>query len=156
MPLIGHTMKPSPHNYALAYTAEFSAGIGVACSLCLLLRMLYSNGFLIADPVLITLLVISAVFTAAIGWLLGLMFLWPILARIAARIQGWPFAVGDAVWILSGKHKDVRTTVYAVWDERTQVRVNLGPEAEETFKDVFCMVAVCRVRNARQAASPPC
>lgn len=70
-----------------------------------------------------------------------------LLGPIAARLQGWPFAVGDRVWILSGRHKNRIATVYAVWLERGLVRVDLGPELRKQFDDVYCAVTVCRVRN---------
>ena len=65
---------------------------------------------------------------------------------------GWPFAVGDRVWILSGTHKNTVSTVYAVWSERGQVRVDLGTEAREKVEDVYSAVAVCRARSTEGAA----
>ncbi|MHB0961502.1 MAG: hypothetical protein ACYC0X_24205 [Pirellulaceae bacterium] len=141
-------MKPPFHRYVLAHTAGVSAGIGVIGALALMLAGLKSHDVLVPQPGVLVWIVLAAIPMAAIGWVLGIIFLWGmVLGRVAARLQGWPFAVGDRVWILSGRHKDMLTTVYEVWTERGQVRVELGPELKDKVEDVYCAVAVCRARN---------
>lgn len=141
-------MKPPFHRYILAHTARVSAGIGVIGALAVMLAGLRSEGALVPQPGVLIWIVLAAIPVAAIGWVLGIIFLWGmLLGHVAARLQGWPFAVGDRVWILSGKYKDTITTVYEVWTERGQVRVELGPEIKARVDDVYCAVAVCRARN---------
>lgn len=107
-----------------------------------------SEGVLVPQPGVLLWIVLAAIPMAAIGWIVGIIFIWGMmLGHIAARLQGWPFAVGDRVWILTGRCKNTIGTVYEVWTERGQVRVELGAELKEKVEDVFCAVAVCRARN---------
>ena len=73
---------------------------------------------------------------------------------MAARLQGWPFKIGDEVCILSGKHINTITRIYEVWDERGQVRLDLGEEAKNAVDDVFCAVTVCRMKTQNKPAHP--
>jgi len=144
----GETVKPPISRHVLAHTARVLAGIGVIGALALMLAGLGSEGALVPQPGVLMWIVLAAIPMAAIGWVLGIIVLWGmLLGHVAARMQGWPFAVGDRVWILSGKYKDTITTVYEVWTERGQVRVELGPEMKAKVDDVYCAVAVCRARN---------
>jgi hypothetical protein len=144
-------MKPSPHHYVLAHTAGISMGLGVIGALAIMLVTLHSDGVLIPQFGVIVWVILASLPVAAIGYVVGLMFIWQMmLSNLAARLQGWPFGVGDKVRILSGPHKDTISTVYAVWSERGQVRVDLGPQAREKFEDVYCAVAVCRARSTEQ------
>ena len=141
------SLKPLFHHYLLAHTAKISGGIGVAGALAMMVAELQSKSALTAHPGVLIWIVLAAVPMAAIGWIVGVFFLWIPLGHAAARVQGWPFAVGDHVWILSGRDRDRITTVYEVWAERGQIRVDLGPERKDKFEDVFCAVEVCRARN---------
>jgi hypothetical protein len=150
----GEQVKPPLHRYLLAHTAGASAATGIIGALTLMLVGLHSEGALIPRVEVSIWVALAAVPVAAIGWMVGICFLWRIvLAPIAARLQGWPFAIGDQVWILSGRHKNTSTTIYAVWEERGQVRVELGPEAKDNVEDVYCAVAVCRTEPT---AAPDC
>ena len=102
---------------------------------------------LILNPVTIAWSIVAALPMAAMGWVFGITFLWMILGPIAARIQGWPFKVGDEVFILSGKEINRVARIYEIWHERGQVRVDLGAEAKNSVEDVFCAVAVCRLKT---------
>ncbi len=44
------------------------------------------------------------------------------------------------------RYKNTVTRVYETWEERGQVRVDLGDELKTSVKDVFCGVEVCRSR----------
>jgi hypothetical protein len=146
----GEAVKPLLHRYILAHTAGVSAGIGVIGALALMLAGLHSEGALIPHAGVLLWIALAAVPVAAIGWIVGIIFLWGMmLGHIAARLQGWPFAVGDRVWILTGRHKNTIATVYEVWTERGQVRVELGAELKKKIEDVYCAVAVCRARNTQ-------
>lgn len=75
----------------------------------------------------------------------------PITLRIFASIQnaivksnGEPFEIGDNILILKGSHKGKQADVYELWQERGQIRVNLGDEAANDFSDVFSSIEVMR------------
>lgn len=153
--MFGETMKPSPHRYVLAHTAEISMGLGVIGALAIMLVALHSQGVLIPQFGVIIWVLLASLPVAGIGYVVGLIFIWHMmLSHVAARLQGWPFAVGEKVRILSGPHKYTVTTIYAVWSERGQVRVELAPEAREKVEDVYCAVAVCRARKTEPCSAP--
>ena len=140
-------MKPSFAHYVIAHTAGISAGIGALCGVALLIQMLRKADALIPDTATILWSIVAAIPMAAMGWVFGMAFIWMILGHQAAKIQGWPFQVGDEVCILSGKHINTITRIYEVWDSRGQVRLDLGEEAGSAVEDVFCAVAVCRTKT---------
>ena len=112
----------------------------------LMIGTLHPLGIPIAVDKMMVEMVIAIVSAPALGWMVACIVLVPIFVPIAVRIQGGPFKAGDDVWILSGKHKNVRTRVYEVWHERGEVRVDLGSQAKESCDDVFDDYAVCRAR----------
>jgi hypothetical protein len=144
-------MKPALHHYLLAHTAIFSIIVGIVGATALLLFTLHEEGALIREWTVIGWIVLAAIPVAGIGYIIGVVFIWMILGGIAARIQGWPFAKGDEVVILSGKNRGRVVTVYEVWEPRGQVRLDLGDEAKENVTDVYCAVAVTRTKNTEQA-----
>jgi hypothetical protein len=139
-------MKPAKYHYFVAHTSTFSMGLGVAGAIAIMLHGLHDARALVADFWVWVWIFVAAIPAGLIGLILGVIFVWGFLCRIAARIQGWPFQVGDEVVILTGKHRNTETTVYEIWDSRGQVRVALGEEAKHAVKDVFCAVEVCRRR----------
>jgi hypothetical protein len=147
-------MKPSFIHYLLAHTAGISAGIGALGGVALLLQILRDADALIPDTATIMWSIIAGVPMAAMGWVFGMAFLWKILAPLAARVQGWPFQVGDEVCVLSGKDINRITRIYEIWNERGQVRLELGDEAKIAVEDVFCIVAVCRMKTQNKPAHP--
>ncbi len=151
----GEAVKPPFYRYILAHTAGISGGIGIIGALALMLAELQSQGALVPDPWVLFWIALAAIPTAAIGFIVGIVFLWGfVLGRVAAWLQGWPFAVGDRVWILSGEHKDTLTTVYAVCEEIGLVHVDLGPELKNKGEDFICGMAVCRARNTEPDGPP--
>lgn len=80
-----------------------------------------------------------------LGWLLCVLFLWPLFLAIAARLNGAPFHVGDRVCVLKGVHRGRVTTAYEIWGSRNQVRVDLGEAERIAVKDVFFYSEVARV-----------
>lgn len=144
-------MKPSFIHYVLAHTAGISAGIGAIGGVALLIQILREADALISDAATIMWSIVAAVPMAAMGWVFGMAFIWKILGRLAARVQGWPFQVGDEVWILSGVHANVTARIYAVWDERGQVKLDLGEDAKNQVADVFCAVTVCRTKTQNKS-----
>jgi hypothetical protein len=75
--------------------------------------------------------------------LVCLFILGPIYYEQGLR-NGAPYHPGDSVRILVGRHAGQVATVYQIWPERGQVRVDLGEEARERTSDVFGYVAVMR------------
>lgn len=149
----------------VARTSTFSMGMGVAIAITLMLLILHDKGALVPDAGVWLWIVLAAIPAGLIGLILGVIVIWQILlSHPAARIQGWPFKVGDEVVILTGRHKNTTTTIYEIWEERGQVRVDLGEELKKQVKDVFCAVEVCRKGNSEpaggaygspEAGSPP-
>jgi hypothetical protein len=66
------------------------------------------------------------------------------LYQIRARRNGAPFRAGDRVRILAGPHRDRLVRVYAIWEDRHQVRVELDAQAKTEVKDVFRYTEICR------------
>jgi len=139
-------MKPPLHRYVLARTPEISVCIGVIGALTLMFHELHSVGALTLQAGVLIWIVLAAVPAAAIGLICGIILWGMMLGPVAIRLQGWPFAPGDRVWILTGKHRGTITTVYEVWAERGQVLVDLGPDLKEKVEDVYSAVEVCRAR----------
>lgn len=124
---LNEVVKPRYHRHIIARTAGISGSVGVVGALALMLLGLHSEGLLISHSRVWIWVTLAAVSVAAIGWIIGIILIWRIIfAPFAARLQGWPFAVGDRVWILTGKHKNTIAVVYEVWIERGQVRVEWG------------------------------
>lgn len=146
-------MKPAFHHYLLAHTATFSIIIGVVGAIGLVIRFLADEGALVGEWPVVGWILLAMIPAAALGYVVGSAFIWNILAQIAARIQGWPFAEGDEVVILSGPNKDRVARIYEVWEPRGQVRLDLGEEARIAVKDVYCAVAVTRSGNTAAAGA---
>jgi hypothetical protein len=146
-------MRPSLFNYALAHTFGISAGIGVICVFAWLFATFIPPQTLITDLPAALWGMLATIPAICLGWFFGILFIWPITFRIARALQGAPFRIGDHVWILVGKHKGTLTRVYEVWNERGQVRVELGADDHEAVTDVFCVVAICRDRVADSLAN---
>jgi len=126
--------------------------IGIFGAIGLLLFTLHEEGALMGEWEVVGWIVLAAIPAAGIGYIFGAAFIWGILGGIAARIQGWPFAKGDEVVILSGKDRGRVTRIYEVWEPRGQVRLELGDKARETITDVYCAVAVTRTKNTEHGS----
>ncbi|HVE16252.1 MAG TPA: hypothetical protein VNB29_05920 [Chthoniobacterales bacterium] len=137
----------------LAHTPTISIAIGVVGSLFFMLSILEEAGALGTQRDVLFRTILAAALVAAAGYLIGAAFIWMFLGPIAARIQGWPFAIEDRVYILSGPHKGTITRIYEIWLERGQVRVDLGADAKEKVKDVLSAVTVFKIPDTSSA--PP-
>lgn len=104
-------------------------------------------GFLVAIPLGALIGFFVSSFFASIAFPLRVIY------DIQERCNGKPFAVGDRVRILTGKHREKLVTVYEIWKERSQLRVELGLQEAEAFEDVFSFVEVCREANTAPATS---
>jgi hypothetical protein len=93
-------------------------------------------------------LVVLLPFAACLGAALGVFPTYGILGGLVldwvARRNGAPFREGDEVVILSKRFPGRVTRVYEVWNERRQVRVELGEQEREAVTDVFEYTDVCR------------
>ena len=152
-------MKVKAYHYLVAYTLQFSMCLGAAGAVVLLLLALHDEGILVANLGVWVWIILASIPAGLIGLILGTIFIWGVfLARVAARIQGWPFKAGDEVVILTGKHKNTQAKIYEIWGERGQVRVDLGDNLKQAVKDVFCAVEVCRItpqNKSSDATSEP-
>lgn len=83
--------------------------------------------------------IIVGLSSGALGWMLSFPVGWLVLGPIfhsQGIHNGGPFQPGDRVLILGGPHKGQSALVYGTW-QHEQVRVDLGPEAKASYKDVF-------------------
>ena len=84
---------------------------------------------------------------------LDLILFGSIYAKVE-RLNGAPFQVGERVRILRGPHRDRVARIYATWDSRRQVRVDLGIDSNLAVTDVFSYTQVSRETKAQPDARP--
>lgn len=127
-------------------------GIGIAITISFMFLILQENGALVPDIIVWLWILLAMIPAVLIGMIIGTVIIWQmLLARSAAKIQGWPFKVDEDVVILKGRHKNKIAKIYEIWEGRGQVRLDLGEELKRDVKDVFCAVAVCRNQTPNQA-----
>jgi hypothetical protein len=137
-------MQPPRLQYVLAHTFGIVTGTSALLVAALFTKLLWSQ---LVSPGTITWLVFVQLIALMLGWVLGLLVLamfGPLVLRFILRIKGGPFQSGEWVYILSGSHRDRIVRIYQLWDERGQVRVDLGEQAKQDFTDVFSCLAICR------------
>ncbi len=81
------------------------------------------------------------------GWFFAILGGWLILGPVYYAQGLWngaPYREGEYVRLLVGSHRGCVKRVYEVWDERHQVRVELGEGERARYADVFSYVEVCR------------
>ncbi|HSG70431.1 MAG TPA: hypothetical protein VLA12_08445 [Planctomycetaceae bacterium] len=87
------------------------------------------------------------IISALVGYFLaifpGIFVIGPLLDD-RSRINGAPFAVGDCVQIISGKHAGQVVKIYSTW-QGDLVRVDLGEEAKHSYQDIFGPLQLLRV-----------
>lgn len=99
------------------------------------------------NPLLILIILATPILAGAIGFLCGVLAGSVVLPPVCwwrGRVNGAPFHVGDQVRVLLGPYRDEVRVVYAVWDERGEVRLDFGPQAKEEFADVYSYLEICR------------
>lgn len=127
-----------------------TAGIFIAyLGLWLNIISLWLAGMILAIPLFVIVLpiclyILLAVITRPI---------WLPFYKYANRTHGAPFQSGDWVRILRGPHKNKVVSVYEVWNERYQVRVDLGGKEKEDFTDIFSFLQVQRVQVSEQVTT---
>lgn len=143
-------MSPTRYQYFVAENGPARVW-GLTCSLAGLvvaIALCQPRWASLADPSTLAWLAGAAALGCAIGGYGGLLVGWPILGPLyydQCLRNGAPYRTGDRVQILSRPHRGRVVTIYEIWDERNQVRVDLGPEAKKRVTDVFAYVEVCRV-----------
>ena len=98
--------------------------------------------------------ILTTTLLICVGGVLGLclavfpgMFVFGPLMHAVSRVNGSPFRVGDEVMIVCGKHAGRVARVYALWEERRHVRVDLGEQERKAVTDVYSETQVCRRRR---------
>jgi hypothetical protein len=76
--------------------------------------------------------------------------IWTPFYRMAIRRHGAPFHPGDSVRILRRPHRNEICRIYAVWEERDEVRVELGEKEKKEVTDVFSFLQVRRVPESKK------
>ena len=86
------------------------------------------------------------------GLLRAFSFVLQPIYDLGAKLNGAPFHIGDRVCILVGPYQGSVVRVYSVFEERRQIRVELGEQAKKDSADIFSFTAVCRESAARGTA----
>lgn len=84
------------------------------------------------------------------AFFLSLPLTWIVVGPLyyaRAKLNGAPFHVGDYVQVLVGPHCDQIAKIYSTWQGGT-FRVELGPDAEKSFTDIFSEAQLLRVHGA--------
>ena len=87
---------------------------------------------------------LSAIMTCAFAGVLISYFVLRGLNYIITSMNGAPFQEGDIVQVLVGEYQGQVGRVYEEWNDRKQVRVDLGDQAKKDLKDIFSFNKICR------------
>ena len=126
----------------LAHSFAITTSLSAIVSACYVIAVTVPSCVVLAEASVLAWLLLAVVTASVLGWICGAIFLWPLVGRIARRLNGHPFCVGDSIRILTGPHRGRRAVVYELWEERGQMRVDIGPEAKRSVTDVFNGVEV--------------
>jgi hypothetical protein len=77
--------------------------------------------------------------SAMLGFVLSVPTAWVLMGPTLmdqGKRNGGPFKPGDLVQVISGPYRNRVARVYSTWQCET-VRVDLGEEAKQQFKDIF-------------------
>jgi hypothetical protein len=96
-------------------------------------------------------LALAVVAAYALGAILSILFVGPLVCRLIYRLVGAPFHEGDQVVILCGKRKGKITEVYEVWESRGEVRLRLSDDESESVTDVYLYYEVLKWAPANHA-----
>ncbi len=91
-------------------------------------------------------LVIAALCAATGGFVYSYIPLF-ILMRFIMKLNGAPFHIGDRVQILTGSHRGKIESVYEIWKDHKEVRLDLGQQAKNEVKDVFSFLQIRRIMS---------
>jgi len=93
---------------------------------------------------------LSLVIIGAISYLVSIIaggIMLPPIFNLRAKLNGAPFAVGDQVEILKQPRRGTLTSIYEVWTDRFEARLDLGPSAKEDYSDVYSLTAFRKATN---------
>src|SRR5882762_9575681 len=129
-------MKPGLHNYFFAHVISIVVNGGGLVLLILAIKTSWTNFESPHDVLLILQTQLAFAACCLLGVILmslivGITRLWPLLSMPIRKMNGGPFAVGDRVLILAGRHKGGVGPIYEFWKERGQLRVYWGEEEKE-------------------------
>lgn len=90
---------------------------------------------------------LACVLSFGLGYCVAIPTAWvlfgPILMEQGER-NGGPFKPGDVVQVISGPYQDRISQVYSTWQHET-VRVDLGADAKDGYRDIFAAFQLLRV-----------
>ena len=72
---------------------------------------------------------------------------------MAIRRNGGPFCPGDTVYVISGKHKGLITTVYSCC-QGLAVHISVGEKEENTSKDIVSTLNIVKINNGAEQSVP--
>lgn len=153
----GGSMTASPVRYVFARDWPLKAYLGLGAGLCLVGAIYACQPSLpmFRDWRYVLLFVASAVIAPVLGFVLALPFAWIVIGPLY-RFQAWrngaPFRPGDCVRVLVGPYHGRITRVRERW-QGGSLRVELGPEADKAFKDVFSPTQLLRETTAEPDAA---
>lgn len=87
-----------------------------------------------------------------VAFLLGWIILGPLYYNRMLE-NGGPYQIGDTVQILAGPHRGRVVRVYSL-ARGDSVRVELGEQEKENFKDIFAATEVLKERDAEPGQAP--
>lgn len=140
-------MRPGILQYLLSYVMDLCGVAGAVAGLFLYWNLLGNEGAWEGDWRARILAGLGLVPVGTAGFIVGIIFPWAFLARPVFRLQGWPFQIGEEVWILRGGNRTKKARIRGIWDPRFEVLLDLGEEAAKSHKDVLFGSHVCRAKD---------
>lgn len=151
-------VKAAPIRYAFARDWPLKAYLGLCSALCLAAAVYacQPSPTLFKDWLYVLVFLAVIVVAPVLGFFLALPFAFAIVGpfyHLQACRNGSPFKPGDRVRVLVGPYRNRLTQVRSRW-QGDSLRVELGPEADETYKDIFVPTQLLRVPDGEQIAPP--
>jgi hypothetical protein len=141
---IDHQMLLSKLRYILAYGFELSTCVPAICFLAFWINVNLCGETDLMINVIDAFVFLGVALGGMLGlWVVGGVFIWPWILYLAGKLNGVPFQEGDWVRILKGSRRDLIVRVYIVYTPRHEIRVELGEQEKQEFKDVFKDNEVC-------------
>jgi hypothetical protein len=135
---------PRSFHKVVARAFWLAAFLGSTGGLWLFFKVLEDAGIPLGSVQVDFWTILAALALTAMGFVIGVAFLWQVIGQIALRLQGWPFKVGEAVEVLTGNHAGTVGEIYEIWESRSQVRLRIGSAEAERVEDVFSGINITR------------
>ncbi len=97
-----------------------------------------------------TLFVLALIPTTLLGFFLGMFTCWPVVRVTCSKYNAARLQVGDQVLILSGPDHGRTAPVYQIYRGQggwQKVRLDLGPEAKEKYRDIFEFYSLLKIAS---------